>query len=213
MKHRIKTNEVAVMEIIDRADHNENHNPSADKAKDVSMDNNHSSSENSEENIPPWYKQFWPWFLFGLPGFVVVAGIATVFIAFYQADSTVSDKYYKEGLAINETVHDLQRADAMNLSAAIDVDVSVWKIKLSADKAITDDHLIVELQHPLDSSKDQSFTLFNAGNHTYRGTLSDVDVTRWYIDIYPHGKQGTADSWRLKGEIDLGNKTTRLKNR
>ena len=196
------------MEMSTKADHNISHTPSNDVNMPDSNKNKHSI-----ETPPPWYKQFWPWFLITLPGTVVIAGITTVFIAVYKADSTVSDRYYKKGLAINETVVDLRRADAINLAADISIDVSVWQIKLNADKAINADHIIVKLQHPLDSEKDQQFTLFNAGNQTYRGTLSDAETTRWYIDIFPYGKEGSADNWRLKGEIDLGNKTTRLTNR
>ena len=37
------------------------------------------------ESPPPWYRQFWPWFLFGLPGIVVVAGLTTWWIAAHNA--------------------------------------------------------------------------------------------------------------------------------
>ncbi len=34
-----------------------------------------------QEDTKPWYKQFWPWFVFSLPAIAVIAGIATVIIA------------------------------------------------------------------------------------------------------------------------------------
>ena len=38
------------------------------------------------EDSEPWYRQFWPWFIFSLPAAVVVAGITTVVIANRGAD-------------------------------------------------------------------------------------------------------------------------------
>ncbi|NRB38318.1 MAG: FixH family protein [Pseudomonadales bacterium] len=187
-------------------------NPHSNTAKDVNMQQNDKFINADGNDTLPWYKQFWPWFIFGLPGVVVIAALATVYLAVYNADSMVSDQYYKEGLAINAVVADLNHAKAMDLSAEINVDISIWQVQLSANTTMNDDHLIVELHHPADSDKDLQFTLFNAGNQIYRGTLSDVEMNRWYIDISPHGKEGTDANWRLKGEIDLSNKTTRLKN-
>lgn len=186
--------------------------PTTDESVHI-IETNNQAAEAPVDEIKPWYKQFWPWFLFGLPGIVVVAGITTVFIAVKGADSVVSDSYYKEGLAINAIVADINKAKDMNLTADIGIDGSVWQVQLSADEAIGVDHLAVELHHPADSKKDISFTLINAGNQIYRGTLSDIDMNRWYIDIYPRTIGATADSWRLKGEIDVSNRTTRLKNR
>ena len=31
--------------------------------------------------VEAWYRQFWPWFVFGLPALAVVAGIITVILA------------------------------------------------------------------------------------------------------------------------------------
>ncbi len=55
------------------------------------------------EDLEPWYRQFWPWVIFGLPASVVVAGLITVYIAYEGADDMVIDQYYKEGLAASKT--------------------------------------------------------------------------------------------------------------
>ena len=49
-----------------------------------------------------WYRQFWPWFIFGLPAVVVVASLITVYIAVNNPDPLVDGDYYKHGLNINE---------------------------------------------------------------------------------------------------------------
>jgi hypothetical protein len=63
--------------------------------------------------LTPWYKQFWPWFLMALPASAVVAGIATVVIAMTNPDGLVKDDYYKAGLGINRTLEREQQAAAL----------------------------------------------------------------------------------------------------
>ena len=53
------------------------------------------------DNIPPWYKQFWPWFLIGILVFAVVIGMGLLWVSLLNPDSMVRDNYYKEGRAIN----------------------------------------------------------------------------------------------------------------
>ena len=67
----------------------------------------------------PWYRQFWPWFIIALPASAVIAGLTTVYIAFDEPDGLVVDDYYKEGLAINQTLARDQRAAQLGLSALV----------------------------------------------------------------------------------------------
>jgi hypothetical protein len=52
--------------------------------------------------MKPWYREPWPWILMSGPAVVVVAGVATAWIAFATADSLVAEDYYKRGLTIND---------------------------------------------------------------------------------------------------------------
>ena len=52
-----------------------------------------------------WFRQFWPWFVFGLPGLVVIASLITVYIAVSHPDPLVDGNYYKHGLTINEKLN------------------------------------------------------------------------------------------------------------
>ena len=74
--------------------------------------------ENQSEIISPWYKQFWPWFLISLPLTAVIAGISTVIIAMHNPDGVVADDYYKEGLAINRTLHSEKMARQLNIAVS-----------------------------------------------------------------------------------------------
>ena len=40
---------------------------------------------------PPWYKQFWPWFIIALPASAVVASFITLWIAISNPDPLVVD--------------------------------------------------------------------------------------------------------------------------
>ncbi len=52
----------------------------------------------------PWYREPWPWLLMAGPATVVVAGFATLWIAIVSSDGLVVDDYYKQGMAINQTI-------------------------------------------------------------------------------------------------------------
>ncbi|HSC95836.1 MAG TPA: FixH family protein, partial [Burkholderiales bacterium] len=42
----------------------------------------------------PWYRERWPWLLMAGPAAVLVAGAATIWIAFASADGLVAEDYY-----------------------------------------------------------------------------------------------------------------------
>ena len=79
----------------------------------------------TDSNTPPWYRQFWPWFLIALPGSVVIASLVTVYIAFSGADSLVVDNYYRDGLAINQVLEQDRRAEALGSPAATTAPTSI----------------------------------------------------------------------------------------
>jgi len=61
----------------------------------------------------PWYREPWPWLLMAGPFIVIVAGIVTAWLAVSTSDGLVTDDYYKEGLAVAETLARSQRAEAL----------------------------------------------------------------------------------------------------
>jgi len=40
---------------------------------------------------PPWYKQFWPWFIIALPATAVIASFITLYLAISRPDYIVVD--------------------------------------------------------------------------------------------------------------------------
>ena len=77
----------------------------------------------SDTPIPPWYKQFWPWFLLGLlfSSIVFSTGFAIMSIKSYDG-MVVQEDYYEHGKAINMVLAKQERARELNLSADLRID-------------------------------------------------------------------------------------------
>lgn len=70
-------------------------------------------------DVTPWYRQPWPWFLISLPATAVVAGSFTFYLAAKGWDGPVARDYYKQGLAINEELTRVKRAQDIGVAAAV----------------------------------------------------------------------------------------------
>ena len=156
--------------------------------------------------VSPWYKQFWPWFIMAFPASAVIAGIATVFIAVNNPDGLVKDDYYKAGLGINKTLEREQQAATLGLSAA-----ATWvpqqqqvSLQLDAHQPVKSERLVLQLVHPTRSGQDMQVPLLHQGNGRYSGLLENTPSTgNWYLFITPED-----DSWRINGRARLPEQTS-----
>jgi len=149
----------------------------------------------------PWYRQFWPWFVFGLPASVVVAGLVTVWIAANNADSVVADDYYKEGLAINEELDKERRAETLNLHASLLYQDQALEVTLTGDaRPIA---LSLMLSHPMDANYDQSLQLAQINPGQYRSPVTLSGSLRWLWQIEPEYGAARDPDWRLDGVLQL----------
>ncbi len=161
---------------------------------------NPQTSLRSAEIPEVWYKQFWPWFLIILPGTVVIASLITVTIAFKGADALVVDNYYKEGLAINQSLADIEQAKSLNLKGSITLENHNVNLSITADSPFQDEELILTLSHPMDNHQDISVTLQNAGNGLYRAAMPEAAAGKWYMAINSVNSQ---KPWRINQTIYL----------
>ena len=153
----------------------------------------------ASEEIMPWYKQFWPWFIFLLPASVVVAGVITVIIAFKNADSMVVDDYYKQGLGINRQLDQDEQAKnrLAQINAQLDTNTGQLRMALDGGFLKQPDSLLVKWIHPTVKANDFSLTLVKSPVGDYVGQLQSSIKGRWYV-------QASSDqpvSWRLKTEL------------
>ena len=172
-----------------------------------------------DSSTPPWYRQFWPWFLIALPATVVVAGFFTLYLAIKYSDDLVSDNYYRDGLAINQQLTQDLRATELALSATLnfaagnDDAIDVLALELSSPRATKPlpTLLTLYLLHPTNAKADHMIKLIAAGGGRYRGQLSQLPTQRYYLRLIPSvvsesvSEQENLQSaeWRLTGEIDF----------
>ncbi len=155
----------------------------------------------------PWYREPWPWLLMLGPAVVVVAAFVTLWLAVRSSDGLVADDYYKQGLAINQTLARGDRAKAMELSARLRIDGTNVVVILRAREGVNlADRIRLSFAHPTRGGLDRVVNL-DGSAVGYRGTMPDLSNGRWQVLLEdPDGM------WRLSGaarlpdirEIELG---------
>ncbi len=157
-----------------------------------------------DDNIPPWYKQFWPWFLISILVFAVVIGMGLLWVSLLNPDSMVRDNYYKEGRAINMHMGRDQMARELDLSAAFTIDELTGGVSLQLDGklAALPPQLQLEIMSPSHAERDRSVTLRHISANQYVGELEHSIRGRHYIDLSDPRAPGE-DGWRLTGEATL----------
>jgi hypothetical protein len=148
---------------------------------------------------PPWYRQPWPWFLLLLPGVVVVASFATLFIALDNPHSLVRDDWYKDGLAINRQLaqHEYARAHAIRATLTLDSATRQLEVRLVAPEAPAS--LLLSFVHPTDATLDVDVDLQLLGEGRYAAPLPAPLEGRRYLRLEA---QGGAGAWRLDGVLE-----------
>tara|TARA_R110002072_G_scaffold54816_3_gene143390 strand:- start:1013 stop:1534 length:522 start_codon:yes stop_codon:yes gene_type:complete len=152
-----------------------------------------------DEASRPWYKQPWLWFLLSVPIASVTLSSIMVTVAVVGKDSLVSDNYYKDGMAINQTIEQDQLANSLGIQPFISVNNTEVILNLVTRSEIaTQPFLTLKLLHPTVASKDIIIKLLPSGNGIYLGELPHNIQGRRYLDLYAYD-----DSWRLREEVIL----------
>ncbi|MEJ2646138.1 MAG: FixH family protein [Gammaproteobacteria bacterium] len=158
--------------------------------------------------VPPWYRQFWPWFLIALPASAVIAGIATLVIAIENPDGLVVDDYYKQGLAINRVLARDRAAQQLGVAAQVsyDPDAQYIRLTLTSGLPIGQPELLLRLTHPTRAHLDRVLLLQPQGRGQYMTPLRDIPPGRWHVSLEP-----SDGNWRLTGRLQLPQRSgTRL---
>ena len=144
---------------------------------------------------PPWYRQFWPWFLIALPASVVAASLFTVWLAVSSPNPMVVDDYSRIARSIELRRERDLAAAALGLEAEIRIvaGADLVEVRLFPDSA-QPDSLQLRLSHPLVEERDRVVELTRVPGG-WSGRLA-APQGRWYVQLYP----GDA-SWRLSGEL------------
>lgn len=161
---------------------------------------------NFDKDTTPWFKQFWPWFLITIPAVTIVYCMLMIYVAITSENSLVSDNYYKDGLAINQSLALDNKAKELNLSATLNFG-ETGRVAVTLDGNLTSQpsFLTLIMLHPTLDGQDIKTKLLPEPGNTYSAQFEKPLVGRWYIDIISHDS-----TWRLKGETSLPSNTATL---
>jgi hypothetical protein len=133
------------------------------------------------ENAVPWYREPWPWLLGAGPLVVVIAAIATAWVAIRNDDGVVAGDYYKRGLLVNQR---LPKVAAIEPAPTVSV---TWdsggelKVRLERVKA-QDDALRVTLVHPATGAR-ESVMLARDSHGDYTGQVRASQGGAWIVSF------------------------------
>lgn len=157
----------------------------------------------SAEQILPWYRQFWFWFVFGPLIFIIGLCVFTVSLAFRYADDVVTDNYYKDGVMINQVLQQDERAIALNLKAELKFDSTLGELLVSITNGRDlPPQLTLYMDHPVKKTMDQHILLQQIAPGHYRADLSSAPEFSWYLVLVPGTDRKKAD-WSLSGDINF----------
>ena len=144
---------------------------------------------------PPWYRQFWPWFLIALPASVVAASMFTIWLATRSPNPMVVDDYAKIARSIELRRERDLAAAALGVAAEIRFVPAAGLVEVRlVPPSVQPESLQLRLSHPLVAERDRIVDLVKVPGG-WSGQLPAPEG-RWYLQLYP-GDAG----WRLAGEL------------
>ena len=154
------------------------------------------------EDLEPWYRQFWPWFIISLLGFSVIASLSTVWIALQTTDSLVLKSDDGIQIVAERRISAEQLANELDLAALLAFNLDTGAVSAAIRAGALDETpavLELEFTHPAFANRDQLITLHQAqpdaeGNPVWSGYFVEIPDGRWYVTLR------SGDAWRLSGE-------------
>lgn len=154
----------------------------------------------------PWYREPWPWILMAGPVTAVVAGVFTAYLAIVSNDGLVEDDYYKQGLAVNQSMARDQHAEDLGVQAEVvsGGDGKLTRVFLRAKTGSTlPEVLTLKITHPTRSGVDQKLALRADGSGFYAGKLEAPLSGRWHVAL-----EDDKHEWRLVGDWNVEQQST-----
>lgn len=147
----------------------------------------------SAEAARPWYRERWPWILMSGPAAVIVAGAATIWIAYSTSDGLVADDYYRQGLAINKVLAREEAARRLGIAVTISLDKGKLTVNLKGEAPPA---LFAQLAHATRAGFDQRLRLAPSGPGIYEAALPPLPAGRWHVAV-----EDPRRTWRVEKEV------------
>ena len=159
---------------------------------------NQVSSFPAEARPPSWYRQRWPWLLIAGPFLVVVASLASAWIAVRSDDGVVAEDYYKQGLLINQKLAHVARVTERAPDATISVEADgVVRVRLLSPSAAPA-HLRLTLVRPGERDhRAHVVQLARIDGGDWTGAMPSLAPGRWLVTL-------ESEAWRLPVTTVIG---------
>lgn len=155
---------------------------------------------NNDQAKKPWFKQPWLWFVLSVPIASVILSSIMVTVAVVGKDSLVSDNYYKDGMAINQTIEQDLLADELKLAPLLSVVDNAVIMELNGDTTHPafkkQAFITLKILHPTVSDEDVIIKLLPTPSGQFVGELPESILGRRYLDVYAFD-----ESWRIREEV------------
>lgn len=153
----------------------------------------------SRLSATPWFREPWPWLLASGPLLVVVASFISAWIALNSSDGLVSEDYYRQGLAMQETIARSDEARKLGLRASLHLSAGALNVVLSSrnPRYRLPDALKVTLSHPTRAGLDQTARLARIGG-AYSARMRIPAAGHWLVLI-----EDDTRTWRVTGSVVL----------
>lgn len=151
-------------------------------------------------NPPPWYKQFWPWFIIILPTTSIVVSMIMMTLAINTTDSMVIDDYYKEGKGINLQLSKIQEARAQNIKTQLLITPSNVSVTFITGAPLSGEAIELEFFHSTLVDRDFRVLLTRDGSGVYRAPINNDIQGKWKLSLHPYNQQ-----WKIVKDVSFPN--------
>lgn len=146
----------------------------------------------------PWYKQFWPWFVFAIPAISIMYSLTAVYIFSQNQVDLVAEDYYKKGKAINLDLSRLRVADALNIESTVTVNGNDIVVNFDKGDLKSYPNLRVTFTHRTLANKDFTQMVSADLSGAYRFNSPEVLEGPWFVELEPFD-----GDWMLQGRVAL----------
>jgi uncharacterized protein len=157
---------------------------------------NRASSFPADTHGQRWYRERWPWALMAGPLAVVIASLASAWIAVQSDDGVVAEDYYKQGLLINRKLAHkppAERIPGANITVGVDKSIHVHLY----DAGRAPSRLQLALALPSEHRHDHRVSLTPSASGDWVGTMPELAPGRWIVTL-------ASDTWQLPITIVVG---------